>query len=48
MAVRSTQQVRMIIYDTDATVRLTSIKAELLRKEASVAGGSGVVVVIFS
>jgi len=48
MAVRSTQQIRMIIYDTDATVRLTSIKAEVLRKEASVASGSGVIVVIFS
>ena len=48
MAVRSTQQIRVIIYDTDPSVRLTSIKAELLRKEASVASGSGVIVVIFS
>jgi len=48
MAVRSTQQVRVILYDTDANVHVTSMKAELLRKEASIAGGSGVIVVIFS
>jgi hypothetical protein len=41
MAVRQTQQVRLIAYDTTPIARITSIKAEVLMREAAAPGGGG-------
>ena len=40
MAVRSTQQIRVIAYDTDPPARLTAIKAEVLMQTAASPGGA--------
>lgn len=51
MAVRQTQQVRIIGYTTDPEARLTSIKAEVLMQVAAAPGGGAggtIVTVIMS
>lgn len=51
MAVRQTQQVRLIAYDTTPIARITSMKAEVLMLTVAPVGGGGggtIVTVIMS